>query len=369
MSVHADSTSRNGHPLQWNHDLDALIERFGRESDDRKANALLDDIFRRFGVEAIRRSVERGAGRSRCFDDAEDLIGEVSLSLVERLRRFRDKQCSKVDCFRAYTESVTRNAIHSRSQRERPLRTKLIANLRYAVSSSPRLHSWKNEAGVTLIGLMDGPSAQAAGTLIARLLEDPRSLPVLLRLDDAFSSFDLRTIVTRLIEAIGGPAPFYSVVNVIAGARELADGRPVAESQFDAGPFYDRMVDTAPDAERTAIAQQELRALWNSIQDLPMLQRAALILNLRDPLGRGVIALLLETKIATRSQIAQAVGMSLDELLTRWDDLPMDDRSIAHRYGVTPVQVVSLRRAARTRLLRGPVQTIVLKPSRRRAAA
>jgi len=293
----------------------------------------------------------------------------VSFSLVERLRRWRDNQCAKVDCFRAYAESVTRNAIHSRSQREQPLRTKLIANLRYAVSSSPRLHSWRNDAGVTLIGLVDAPSAQADAALLARLLEDPKNLPVLLRLDDALTAFDLRNIVTRLIEAIGGPAPFYSVVNVIAGAREMADGRAIAESQFDAGPFYDRIVDTAPDAERTAIAQQELRALWNSIQDLPALQRAALLLNLRDPLGRGVIALLLETAIATRSQIAQAVGMPLDELLTRWDDLPMDDRSIADRYGVTPVQVVSLRRNARTRLLRGPVQTIVLRPSRRRAAA
>lgn len=372
MSTPAESLPPASCPHFWNHQLDALIERYGREPDDRKAKILLDDIFRRFGVEAIRRSVERAVGRTRAgIDDAEDLIGEVAYSLIARLRRWRSNHCAKVECFGSYAESVTRNAVHSRTQREQPLRTKLIANLRYAVSSSPHLRFFKSESGITLIGLVDSASDRPDAVLLAKMLEEPRNLALVLRLNEPVASLTHRDVVTRLIRAIGGPVPFYSVVNILAGARELADGRAVPESQFDSGPFHDRIVDDAPDAQHTAILKQEIAALWQAIQQLPVLQRAALLLNLRDPLGRGVIALLLETRIANEHQIACAVGMTAEELESRWDALPMDDRSIAARYGITAVQVVSLRRNARTRLRRGPapVQTIVFKPSRSRATA
>lgn len=371
MSTPIEIQNRTTSPAPWNHDLDALLERFGREEDDRKANQILDDIFRRHGAEAIRRSVERALGRTRAaaFEDADDLIGEVSLNLVERLRRWRDNRGSKVDSFQAYTESVARNAVHNRMQKEQPLRSKLIANLRYAVASSPRLCSWRNRNGITVIGLSESGRSESSGSeLLSRLLEDPRNLALVLGMSDGRIMSNLRSILTGLIEVLGHPVPFYTAVNLIASARELADGRPMAESQFEVG-LIDRMIDTAQSAEVSAIVQEELLTLWLAIRELPPLQRAALLLNLRDSLGRGVIALLLETRIASLSEIARAVAMPEAELVERWDSLPLDDRSIAARYGITPVQVVSHRRNARARLRKEGAHTMVLKPSRSRAAA
>ena len=52
-------------------------------------------------------------------------------------------------------------------------------------------------------------------------------------------------------------------------------------------------------------------------------------------------------------QVGEALGMKPDELAAIWAHLPWDDRAIGRRLGITGLQVLNLRTAARSRLLRG----------------
>lgn len=106
-------------------------------------------------------------------------------------------------------------------------------------------------------------------------------------------------------------------------------------------------VPAAPDdvADRvlSVLAAEQLRAwLWQEVRALPPFQRAALLLGMEpDEL------LSLQYK---QSEIAQALGLPLDDFLGLWRGLPLSDRQIAHRLGVANVS--NLRKCARERLAR-----------------
>ncbi|HEY6136252.1 MAG TPA: hypothetical protein VI670_00640 [Thermoanaerobaculia bacterium] len=111
-----------------------------------------------------------------------------------------------------------------------------------------------------------------------------------------------------------------------------------------------------PDSAPTPLVRLEQRAdvrqLWGEIQLLRPPQRAALLLNLRGDDGRNMVGLFVLIGVAAIDEIAEALAMPVDELASLWNDLPLDDLSIAARLGLTRQQVINLRRSARDRLLR-----------------
>jgi hypothetical protein len=98
--------------------------------------------------------------------------------------------------------------------------------------------------------------------------------------------------------------------------------------------------------------RQYLEILWQEILVLRSEQRAALLLNLRDPGQPDVMAVLLLAGIATLDALAGAAGMTAAELTALWSELPLDDLRIAARLGLTRQQVINFRQSARFRLAR-----------------
>jgi hypothetical protein len=95
-----------------------------------------------------------------------------------------------------------------------------------------------------------------------------------------------------------------------------------------------------------------LKWLWEEICQLPVRQRMALLLNLKDDQGGGVAALLPITGIASLRQIASALEMLDEDFAHLWPRLPLDDASIAGLLSITRQQVINLRKCARERLAR-----------------
>ena len=81
------------------------------------------------------------------------------------------------------------------------------------------------------------------------------------------------------------------------------------------------------------------------IRQLPPRQCAALLLNLKDAQGRGVIALFPLERIATMREIAAALGMPAERFAALWNDLPIEDLAIAELLAVTRQQVINLRKS------------------------
>ena len=95
-----------------------------------------------------------------------------------------------------------------------------------------------------------------------------------------------------------------------------------------------------------------LQKLWTEICELPPKQRAALLLNLKDARGHGMIAMFPLTSVATVPQLAATLEIPLDRFATIWNELPWEDTSVSTHLGITRQQVVNLRKCARERLAR-----------------
>jgi hypothetical protein len=107
-----------------------------------------------------------------------------------------------------------------------------------------------------------------------------------------------------------------------------------------------------PSVLTTLAARGDLRRLWQEVLVLPVRQRAALLLNLRNADGTGMLGLLPLTGVATLRDIAAALEIPARELAELWGSLPIEDGRIAERLGVTRQQVINLRKSARERLAR-----------------
>src|SRR5262249_28794033 len=115
-------------------------------------------------------------------------------------------------------------------------------------------------------------------------------------------------------------------------------------------------IDTLVDSRATVAEQVErrifLKYVWSEIGKLPLRQRVALLLNLTDADGHSVIGLLPAIGIASLREIADSLGMPEEQLASIWNQLPIDDLTIASYLGGTRQQVINLRKTARERLAR-----------------
>ncbi len=127
----------------------------------------------------------------------------------------------------------------------------------------------------------------------------------------------------------------------LASSEELSD---------ESGEITVASSDAAPD---DLVEQRDaLETLWREVLLLPRHQRVALLLNLRDEEGRGMIGLLPLIGLATQDEIAAALDMPPSRLAAIWDELPRDDEWIARELKVTRRQVINFRKCARERLWR-----------------
>jgi hypothetical protein len=110
--------------------------------------------------------------------------------------------------------------------------------------------------------------------------------------------------------------------------------------------------DPGPSPEQALAQRGFLSRLWAEIRLLPGRQRAALLLNLRDADGRGMIGLFPLTGTAEVADLAEALDMPEEKLRALWGELPRDDEWIAGWLSVTRRQVINLRKCARERLAR-----------------
>src|SRR5262249_22092791 len=95
-----------------------------------------------------------------------------------------------------------------------------------------------------------------------------------------------------------------------------------------------------------------LRELWKEIGELPRNQRVALLLNLRAEGEKCAMELFPLAGVASMREIAALLEIPAEEFALLWTRLPLDDRSIAERLGVSRQQVINLRKSARKRLER-----------------
>lgn len=286
----------------------------------------LDPWINQLTVSALRRT---GHGDSDPTDQREEIRADVRLTLTAFLTTQREGGGQPIRDLRGYVGSAVYNACFLRLRARSPHRTHLQNRLRYLLGHNSRFALW------------EGPGGLVAGFAKWRGATSTVPPPEM-----HFAPAEPAALVEAVFSAAGGPLAFTSLVGI---AAELTGTRDSAHAQLEDSYF---VRDTMAAAHDTLQDREQLRILWTEVLELPPMQRAALLLNLRDAAGQGAVELIPATGVASFQELASAMGMSAAALAGIWNDLPQDDDAIARQMNITRQQVINLRKSARARLVR-----------------
>jgi hypothetical protein len=336
---------------------DRLLLPFLEAPDEESAETALESLLQGGAAPVIRGVIQQRIRNPRERQDADDLYGEVLVHMVAWLGELRQRpDRTPIADFRRYTAVVAHRVCDAQLRRQYPNRTRLKSRVRYVLSRHPAFAMRDAGPQGWMCGLVTGEPRPAGTGARGRLSE--------LRLSrgpiPGFEGIDVQrapliTIVEAVLTWVGGPVELDDLVSALADLTGVVDRvDPPREAHDDADPTA--WIERVPDREPLVIARLESREylarLWFEVCELPVRQRVALLLSLREDDGTAVLPLLLLTGTAEMSDVAVALEWPVQRLEPLWARLPIEDLEIARELSLTRQQVINLRKSARLRLAR-----------------
>lgn len=324
---------------------DPLLRPFLESPDEETARACLSELLERHASPLVR-DVVRGQvpDRSSGGADAADVHSGVLLRLTAHLWSMRANPAPEpLASFAGYVAAAAHNGCHAFFRNRYPQRSRLRNKIRYVLTREPGLALWAGERHAWLAGRSAWRDRPAGADTAARLAEaggrlGPRPFPELVR---------------TLIDQAGAPCRLDQLADAVGRVLGISDEAvSLSEESEFASSIESRLADPAPSPAERIDTRRYLERLWAEICDLPSHQRTALLLNLRDEGGSGMLGLFPVTGVASQARIAEVVGLSADRLTELWPRLPVDDEWIAGELRVSRRQVINFRKCARERLAR-----------------
>jgi hypothetical protein len=347
-------------------DVDPLVVPFLQAADETCARERLGELLIAHATPVVGPIIQRQlafGGASRRDHEREDLQATVLLRLTAQLWALRRGElASPIVSLPAYAATTAYNACHEWLRRRAPRRASVQSRARYVLTHDPRLTIWEvadRDWCCATVDARDRAMATSeehvraiAGEQLAAIRRtsdggggggDPATSP------RAFAAF-----IRATLDALQRPCRFVTLVTVVADG--LGEVDVAASDDVERGDGERSLMEGLPDRSPTAVDalvhREALVRLWEEIRALPLRQRVALLVNLRDDDGRGTIELWPQTGIASMADLAATLDISEDQLREIWPTLPRDDQWIAEQLGVTRRQVINLRKCARERLTR-----------------
>ncbi len=344
--------------------IDDLLLHFINAPGETESEALLEQLICHQALPLITNIVgfklrasswSRSAGRDG--QEAEDISGEVILRLVHLLRDHKSSpEENPIGSLRSYVAVMAYNASDAYLRKKYPRRSSLKNKVKYILTHQPGLALWETADGTMLCGLASWRQLKRDRPRPLRLDQGGREIRAfLLKKSEGKAIEHMKPAdqIAGVCEFVGDPLEIDDLVTAMADVWGVRDVQP--EGEWD-GPGLDNLPQLSPDpVERlddTLDQRARIRQAWKEMVQLPVRQRTALLLNLRDEQGGSAIAILPLLKIASIQQIADALEMAAEELAALWNELPLEDAAIGRRLGATRQQVSNLRKCARERLLR-----------------
>ena len=282
---------------------------------------------------------------------AEDIYNDVVVHLLTRLNECRTASDGRmIGDLRSYVAVVTYHACHRYLRQKYPNRHSLKNKLRYLLTHQSGFSLWEGEDKELLAGFRiwcDCRLAPRNAEKLQRLAHAPHACLPIKALTKEVERTRPADLLAAIFDYVGVPLILDDLVNVVAVIWGIKD----QETEREPTEMAD-LPDMRPDAETEVEQREYLQQLWSEILQLPVAQRTALLLNLKDAQGRGCITLFPLTGVATMRHIAEALEMPAANLAELWKSLPLDDHAIATRLALTRQQVINLRKSARERLAR-----------------
>lgn len=337
---------------------DAALLPFLQAHDEAEAEQLLARIITEHATPVIQQIVRyklRSQAAAQSSLEADDLQSEAIVKLLQELRACKASPAEKaIHDLRGYTAVLTYRTCHDFLRQRQPLRHSLKNRVRYLLNAHPDLDAWEDANGEIACGF--AVWRQAGSSLIRnQALEKLLANPQLLKEPDAVERRKIirPELLAAVFKFVGGPVELDDLVNIIAtryGLHERNESLDAVDAEGRSG--YERLPAPQADIRQEAVLRDYLRRVWEEICQLPVQQRLALLLNLKDEKGNCMTAMLPVANIATIRQIAAVLELPPEEFYRLWGDLPLEDMQIAQLLGLTRQQVINLRKSARERLAR-----------------
>ena len=336
---------------------DAMLLPYLQASDETAASAALERLIcesaQPIAREIIRSKLRIGqfSNRDVSDDEAADLAGEINLKLVAKFHDLKSDPLAKtVNNFRGYVAVVAYHACDEYLRKKYPRRYSLKNQLRYVLTHREGLAVWESDETGMLCGFAQWRDREQAVSQasVRRLMDKPQLLA---------SSTNSRLSPPDLLAAIfsqaNGPLKLDDLVSLVADLWQVKDiqSRDTA-TDSEVADGYAAAANSGEQLDARMDQHRHLVRLWAEICELPLRQRMALLMGLRDSSGRGVLTLFPLLQIASLHQIADSLAMPAEKLAAFWNQLPLEDAAIAASLGVTRQQVINLRKCARERLAR-----------------
>lgn len=343
-------------------DADALLNAYTAAPTEAEADAVLARLFEDHAAPVVARVVRhklRGPGPQA--GDAEDLRGQVMLQLLTRLAELRaDPQARPIQNFAGYAAAAAYRACADYLRALYPQRHSLRNKLRYFLTHQPGFALWETAEGEWLCGrrgwqeLPRGREAPAGGERLQELREDARRAAERALPGSDPQAAGMEGLLPALFDYVGGPVELDDLVAALAVVWNVREQQQVgtARDGEDGASAVELLAAPRTDLADELAQRLYLARLWRELLELPVRQRAALLLNLRDAQGASAVELFVITGVASPLDIAGAVGMGPNEFAAIWNGLPLEDKAVAELLGATRQQVINLRKCARERLAR-----------------
>jgi RNA polymerase sigma factor (sigma-70 family) len=307
--------------------MDQLLASFMESPEGLASEQELGDLLARDAAPLIRRIVSRRLGGS--FNEADDVCSQVLLQLVVRLRQGKsDAELDGIAAFTSYVAAAAHHGCDHYLRSKYPLRWRLRNRIRYVLEHDPRLAVWKDNEENWLCGF--APWRSRPPDRSTRPPDPPLHI----------QTADLRGLLMQTFQQSGAPVELNAVVERAASIL----GIPLFA--HEANDHIESVPDSKPAIDVKLAQRGNAQRLWAQIRELPIRQRHALLLNLKD----DAIALFLTTGAASLRAIAESLEMPVEAFAALWNDLPLSDNDLAARLGCTRQQVINLRMSARKRL-------------------
>jgi RNA polymerase sigma factor (sigma-70 family) len=337
--------------------IDTLLEPLLLEARDEHSDELLSQLITVHAEPVIKRIIRyklhlssyQADGRAEADDVYQEALVQL-LAEFEQLRNHPDEH--PISDVRGMAAVIAHRTCSRWMRRQFPERHALKNRLQYLLTRQRGLALWQDEDRKLVAGfaVWQGQKKAAAAARLRQLSDDERLVSHIRKLESGRPQ-ELGDALAAIFNHLGGPVEFDELVSALAALLGIRD-QPIEsiDDNYDSVAF--RAAAREPDLAWQVEKRIFLQRLWEELQQLPLNQRAALLLNLKDADGRGCIALFPATGVATLGQLADALEMSVDKFAEMWNDLPLEDARIAELLGLTRQQVINARKSGRERLTR-----------------
>jgi len=302
----------------------------------------------------IRYKLRHNLNRSGAEAEAEDLRQEAIEKLLVELQKLRSNmETHPIRDVRGLVATITYRLCARWMRRQFPRHHSLRNRIQYLLTRQAGFALWpddKDEMKKLIAGFAawkgQRPSIEAAS--LRQLPQDER---LLASLGGSGGSADVKETLATIFNQVGGPVEFDELVKTVAELLQITE-RGIESIDADSGDTKVELADQEADVAWRVEKRIFLQRLWEELRQLPLQQRVALLLNLRDHKGRGCVALFPATGIANIDQLAEALEMRAEQLAEMWNELPLEDSKIAELLQQTRQQIINARQSARRRLAR-----------------